>query len=153
MGLKKYAKNAVVVGTVDDVPKKLKGANEKIGIISQTTQPMKNFNEIVAALLHYGKEFKVFNTICSATSLRQDEAGQLAKQADIMIVVGGKQSANTTKLAKLCESTVMTHHVESADEINAEWLAGKNIVGVTGGASTPSEVIHEAADRISRYAQ
>ncbi|MBI4405941.1 MAG: bifunctional 4-hydroxy-3-methylbut-2-enyl diphosphate reductase/30S ribosomal protein S1, partial [Deltaproteobacteria bacterium] len=87
-------------------------------------------------------------TICEATSTRQFEAETLARQADIMIVVGGKNSSNTNKLVKICKQHLKdTYHVETLDEIRSDWFVGKRRIGVTGGASTP----HEFVDRVGSF--
>jgi len=116
----------------------------KIGIISQTTQPEANFKKIVSVLKHKAEDVKTYNTICHATRDRQDAAVELAKKVDVIVVVGGKNSANTKKLGRLCaETETPTFHVETAGEIHKEWLEGKNIIGITAGASTPDWIIEE----------
>lgn len=117
---------------------------EKIGVISQTTQPEANFNKIVAVLRNKASEIKVVNTICHATMDRQNAAVELAQKVDAMIVIGGKNSANTIKLARLCTETgTPTLQVETAAELDRSWLEGKNIIGITAGASTPDWIIEE----------
>ena len=86
----------------------------------------------------------MFNTICDATKNRQDSALKLAKKVDIMIVIGGHNSANTKHLAEVCESIgVPTYHIENALELKKMWFKGKNKVGITAGASTPNWLISE----------
>jgi 4-hydroxy-3-methylbut-2-enyl diphosphate reductase len=100
-------------------------------------------------LLRLSKELKVFNTICSSTKERQDAARILASRVDVMIVVGGRNSANTTRLVSLCrEAGKPTYHVEVVDEIRQEWLQGARSVGVTAGASTPGWVIEAVLKRL-----
>ncbi|WP_418789944.1 bifunctional 4-hydroxy-3-methylbut-2-enyl diphosphate reductase/30S ribosomal protein S1 [Phosphitispora sp. TUW77] len=119
-------------------------AMNRIGIISQTTQPEENFNKIVSVLQQKAEDTITFNTICHATRDRQDAAVQLAKSVDVMIVVGGKNSANTQKLARLCADTgTPTYHIETAAEIDSKWLYGVELVGITAGASTPDWIIKE----------
>lgn len=127
-----------------DLPRK-----KKIGIVAQTTVPIEKLESVVAYCLLKSTEMKVFNTICNATSIRQKESAELAKHVDLMLVVGGKNSANTRRLAEIC-STIQprTHHIEVASEISAEWLSGVQSVGVTSGASTPDWVIAEAVDKL-----
>lgn len=121
---------------------------EKIGVISQTTQPEANFNRIVTVLRGKAGEIKAYNTICHATRDRQEAAVELAKTVDIMIVIGGKNSANTRKLARLCAETgTPTYQVETAAELDKSWLEGKNKIGITAGASTPDWIIEE----VKRY--
>jgi (E)-4-hydroxy-3-methyl-but-2-enyl pyrophosphate reductase len=132
--------NAVVIETVEDVAGiKFK---PRLGVVAQTTQSYGNFSEIVLKLLRLSKELKVFNTICNSTKERQDAARSLAGQVDVMIVVGGRNSANTTRLVSVCKQEGRpTYHIEVADEILDEWLAGVKKVGVTAGASTPDWVL------------
>lgn len=121
----------------------------KIGIIAQTTLPMERLEDIVSFCLHKASEIKVFNTICNATSTRQTESVELAKSADVMIVVGGKNSANTRRLCEVCLAIQpRTYHIEVADELNSEWFTGASRVGVTSGASTPDWLIELVVGRI-----
>jgi 4-hydroxy-3-methylbut-2-enyl diphosphate reductase len=88
------------------------------------------------------RELLVFNTICDATEKRQSAACELAAEVDVVIVVGGRNSANTARLAQLCRSALdRTYHIESAVELRPEWFAGARRIGVTAGASTPDEEI------------
>jgi small subunit ribosomal protein S1 len=139
--------DSVVVETVEDVD----GINfrSRIGIVAQTTQSYSNFSEIVLKLLRLSKELKVFNTICSSTKERQEAARVLARQVDVMLVVGGRNSANTTRLASLCrQEGKPTYHIEVADEIRPEWLADITSVGVTAGASTPAWVVEGVLEKL-----
>ncbi len=121
----------------------------RIGVVAQTTQSYGNFSEIVLRLLRLSKELKAFNTICSSTKERQEAARVLANQVDVMIVVGGRNSANTSRLVSLCrESGKPAYHVEVVDEIKDSWLAGVRKVGVTAGASTPGWVIEAVVKRL-----
>jgi 4-hydroxy-3-methylbut-2-enyl diphosphate reductase len=139
--------NAVVVETTGDIDQmKLLG---RIGVVAQTTQSYGNFSEIVLRLLRVSKELKVFNTICSSTKERQDATRSLAAQVDVMIVVGGRNSANTSRLVSLSrEAGKPTYHVEVVDEISSEWFNGARTVGVTAGASTPGWVIEAVVKRL-----
>ncbi len=133
--------NAVVVEKAEDVDAlKLK---PRLGMVAQTTQSYSNFSEIVLKLLRLSKELKVFNTICNSTKERQEAARVLASQVDVMLVVGGRNSANTSRLASLCSKEGKpTHHIELAEEIQPEWLNGVKSVGVTAGASTPDWIVN-----------
>lgn len=129
----------------------------RLGILSQTTQSPLQFARFVSrwteALLPRLKELRVINTICEATKKRQEAALELAKKANIMIVVGGRNSANSRRLADLCSSAgIETHHIETATEIQAAWIKGKERIGVTAGASTPDEVIAEVEQRLREMA-
>jgi 4-hydroxy-3-methylbut-2-enyl diphosphate reductase len=121
----------------------------KIAVIAQTTQSFANFQKIVATCLLKAKEVRVYNTICDATSVRQEEARQLAGQVDMMVVVGGFNSANTTRLATIChELQKNTHHIETADELDLSWVQGVEKVGLTAGASTPGWLIDQVVERL-----
>ncbi|MCL6590234.1 MAG: 4-hydroxy-3-methylbut-2-enyl diphosphate reductase [Firmicutes bacterium] len=121
----------------------------KVGVISQTTQDLNDFQRIIAGLINHTKELRVFNTICSATAKRQEEAAALSRQVGLMIVVGGKNSANTSRLVGISRNNhTMTVQVESAGELKAEWFKGVERVGVTAGASTPDEHIQEVVAQI-----
>jgi len=110
----------------------------KVGVLSQTTKPTKSFGEVVKAVSEISHECRAYNTICNATISRQTAAVELAATVDIMFVVGGKNSANTRRLAELCLSTgCETNHIESPAEITPEMLRGKERIGITAGASTP----------------
>ena len=139
--------NAVVVEGPEDIERmQLQG---RLGIVAQTTQSYGNFSEIVLRLLRVSKELKVFNTICSSTKERQEAASVLASRVDAMIVVGGRNSANTTRLVSLCRASGKpAYHVEVEDEIRPEWLEGVTTVGVTAGASTPGWVIEAVVRRL-----
>jgi (E)-4-hydroxy-3-methyl-but-2-enyl pyrophosphate reductase len=144
--------NAVVVESVEDLEGlKLQG---RIGVVAQTTQSYGNFSEIVLTLLRISKELKVFNTICSSTKERQEAARVLARQVDLMLVVGGRNSANTGRLADLCRKEGKpTYHIEVADEIQAEWLKGVTKIGVTAGASTPDWLVEGVIQKLKNAGQ
>ena len=123
----------------------------KVGIVAQTTQTAERFRAIVAAISRKAKEARAFDTICYATHDRQRAALELAPQVEAIFVVGGRNSANTNRLREICESTgVATYHIETADEIQEQWLARKSIVGLTAGASTPDWIIEEVRHRLER---
>ena len=96
--------------------------------------------QVVEAILPRASELRVFNTICSATSKRQQSAEELAETVDVMVVVGGHNSGNTTRLVQICdEVNSRVHHVETPDDLDPAWFDGATSVGVTAGASTPDE--------------
>jgi 4-hydroxy-3-methylbut-2-enyl diphosphate reductase len=124
-------------------------ASKKIGVVAQTTQSQENFKEVVAGLLEKCEELKVYNTICDSTLARQEVAQKLAAQVDLMVVVGGYNSANTRRLAEIGRKRgVETHHLEEARELDPRWLKDKRRIGVTAGASTPDWVIKEVINKI-----
>lgn len=121
----------------------------KVGVVAQTTQPQENLDAVIEILKQKGCQVEVFNTICHATRERQVAALELASASDLMLVVGGTNSANTQKLARLCQETgTPTYHIETAGEIKPFWFAGKNKVGITAGASTPDWIIEEVINKV-----
>ena len=149
-GLKAYArregKKADVVSSPDDVPQDLR---DPIGVVVQTTQRRENLDAVVDRIREQGIEPIVKRTICSATRQRQDAAAALASQVDAMVVIGGRNSSNTTRLAEICAAGCpRAYHVESVDEIDPAWFAGCETVGVTAGASTPETQIRNVVERL-----
>ena len=139
--------NAVVVEKAEEADGV--ALQSRIGVVAQTTQSYGNFSEIVIKLLRLSKELKVFNTICNSTKERQDAARALAGRVDVMLVVGGRNSANTSRLADLCKQVGKpTYHIEVAEEIQSAWLKGAQRVGVTAGASTPDWVLEGVLKRL-----
>lgn len=135
---------------VDKIPPDVKG----VGIIAQTTIEVRVFEEIVERCRHRFEDVSAYNTICDATSIRQSEVDELAKQAEVMVVVGGKNSSNTAKLVKICKSHgTITHLIEELHEIDVSWFSGKRKIGVTGGASTPVEYVDTVGEHISHLIQ
>ena len=147
-GLVSYGASGIRVAdspdAISDMPR-----CKKIGVVAQTTLPLERFEEIVSACLAKTAELKVYNTICNATSIRQKESAELSRKVDCMIVVGGRNSANTRRLAEICRRIQpKTHHIEVADELDPAWLGGASTIGITSGASTPDWVIEAAVERI-----
>lgn len=135
----------------------------KVALLSQTTKGQQSFVQFVAEFLARNmdriNEVRVMNTTCPETSKRYDAARKLASYSDMIIVIGGRNSANTRKLAQVCAlSGVETHQIEDAAEIKLSWLAGKTPldkhevpyqrVGVTAGASTPDSAIALCINRL-----
>ena len=121
----------------------------KVGLVVQTTQTAQNLAEVVSSITPRVQELRVINTICAATSERQQAAASLANRCDCMVVVGGKNSGNTRRLAQLCADVCEhTHHIEEASELEAAWFADARHIGITAGASTPQEHIERAVARI-----
>lgn len=139
---------AVVISSVDQVDG-VDWSGKRVGIVSQTTQTPERFGEIVGLIAARAKEVVAYNTICYATHDRQSAARELAPQVEAMFVVGGRNSANTNRLAEICqESGVPTYHIETADEIDPTWVTGMTTVGLTAGASTPEWIIEEVKSRL-----
>jgi 4-hydroxy-3-methylbut-2-enyl diphosphate reductase len=142
-------KNVFIVASGEDVKKLPK--MKKIGVVAQTTQSFDNLKNVVCECLLRGGEIRVYNTICDATAVRQEEAKELAGRVDCMIVIGGFNSANTHRLLEVCaEIQPHTFHIETADEINPGWFTEAKLVGVTAGASTPKWIIEEVMNKIEQ---
>jgi 4-hydroxy-3-methylbut-2-enyl diphosphate reductase len=151
-GLLSWAGDGAIA--VMDVPK-FSTPPRRIGILSQTTQSRAQFARFLAEFmdseLASSSEIRIFNTICDATAKRQAAAMNLAKHVDLMLVIGGRNSANTRRLAEICSSTgVRTLHIEAADELNAFSSSMQCRIGITAGASTPEWVIKEVLQRLRR---
>jgi 4-hydroxy-3-methylbut-2-enyl diphosphate reductase len=145
-GLMSYAgRNAVVV----EDPLRLPVIKGKVGVVVQTTQQIENLKKLLAEIIENTKELKVYNTICNSTAIRLKETEELAKKVDVMIIVGGMNSANTTQLAALCGSLgVPSYHIETALGLRDEWFSSAEKVGITAGASTPDWIIEDVRKRI-----
>lgn len=142
IGTLSHAKHALVIEDPADIEKYNLGL--RVGIVVQTTQSRAALTQLVTQLLGRVTELLVVDTICDATTKRQSSAKDLAQRTQVMVVIGGKMSANTTRLAELCQNEgARTHHIEDAQELNPSWFAGVQTVGVTAGASTPQTHIDE----------
>ncbi|MCL4079057.1 4-hydroxy-3-methylbut-2-enyl diphosphate reductase [Coriobacteriia bacterium Es71-Z0120] len=140
---------AIVVEDARSLPERL--PSKRVGVVVQTTQTAQRLEDVVCALLPRTSELRVFNTICSATTKRQKAARELARTVDAMVVVGGHNSGNTTRLAEICrEENPNVHHIETPEEIDPAWFDRARVVGVTAGASTPSDQIDRIVDAIER---
>jgi 4-hydroxy-3-methylbut-2-en-1-yl diphosphate reductase len=144
--LMSYAgKHAIVVNAQSSLPR----LKSRIGIVVQTTQPLEALKKVISAATEHAKEIKVYNTICNSTAQRLKETAHAAAKVDVMFVVGGKNSANTTQLAKLCKSlSVPTYHIETSSEIRKAWIRRAHKIGITAGASTPAWIIRDVENRI-----
>lgn len=139
----------LVTYDVNDL-KKIPSMVTKVGIVAQTTIELSKLSEITEACRKQFAEVALYNTICDATSVRQSEAEVLAQKADVMIVVGGKNSSNTTKLVKICQRyQPHTYWIEEKSEVIPSWFNDKKKIGITGGASTPQDYVDEVAYHIA----
>jgi small subunit ribosomal protein S1 len=143
------ARKAVIVQDISDLKRvKLK---ERVGVVAQTTQTKENFLKVVSEIKNRSVDVAVHNTICGATSRRQDSARDLSRKVDVMLVIGDFRSANTKRLAELCDlSGVVTHHIQNAGELKLSWLKKALVVGITAGASTPDRVIDKVMEKIKK---
>lgn len=137
-------KNVSVVKSADDVQKLDLSKETKICVVSQTTFRADLFKKLVEMLIQKGYDTYAQNTICSATSLRQSEAKELSKWADVMLVIGGKNSSNSAKLFDICrENCEKTFFLQGADDLKVSELNSIRCIGITAGASTPDKIIEE----------
>lgn len=147
-----HVPGSIAINSADDVEKYAKALRQArhIGLIVQTTMSASRLNEVVSAILPLAEEVRVMNTICEATAGHQDSCRRLAQQSDVMIVIGGRISANTTRLAEIASQYCpRTHHIEGPDELLANWFEGAENIGITAGASTPESHIKSVYQAIA----
>lgn len=145
-----YSSNVAVAACVDEL-KPFEDSiktHRKVGIVVQTTQMVSTLNSIVDYINTISKEVLIHNTICSSTSMRQKEAQEMAKDSDLMVVVGSKKSANTTHLAEILKNCTRTVHIENDKELNSDIFKNAQNIGITAGASTPETIINNVVNKI-----
>jgi 4-hydroxy-3-methylbut-2-enyl diphosphate reductase len=152
VGLLGFAPDAIVVDEEDDwdrIPRR-----KKMALISQSTQPPWKFEKLAAFMVGRSHELKIVNTVCPVTIRRQQDTLDAAREVDLMVVVGGRSSANTKELTRLCgiAGTPAVQIESVADLGDAAPFEGARVVGVTGGTSTPIEDLHAVAKRILELA-
>ena len=146
-----YSDKVVVATSIDELApyaKEIK-SHRKVGVVVQTTQMVSSLNLVVNYLNTIAKEVLIYNTICQSTAMRQKEAKELAKETDVMIVVGSRKSANTSHLAEILQDYTKTIHIENDTELDKEILNGVKSIGITAGASTPQKIIDKVIEKIS----
>ncbi len=129
-----------------------KGESRRLGIISQTTQAQASLEEFIRQAVDLSssvQEIRIINTLCEITQKRQRDAVKCASQNELMIVIGGYDSANTRHLTEACSQIVETHQIEGSRDLNNNWFIGKHRIGITAGASTPDESIKEVVASLS----
>jgi 4-hydroxy-3-methylbut-2-enyl diphosphate reductase len=141
------------VATLDEkLVAKLKPLPRRLGVLSQTTQIPAHFTQFVKRLIDSvftrDSELRIIDTICHDIRRRQAEALELAGRVDLMLVIGGRGSANTNRLAELCSTATKTYLIETAEEIKPAWFKGKKNIGITSGASTAEQTIDEVLARL-----
>lgn len=137
----------IVLNTKELESLPLKG---KVAVVSQTTKKPEDFSKIVIALMETRKEIRVFNTICNATFENQDAASELAQEADIMIVIGGKHSSNTKQLHSISQRSCKDSYlIENESELKNEWFKNKKLCGISAGASTPDWIVQNVINKIA----
>jgi 4-hydroxy-3-methylbut-2-enyl diphosphate reductase len=152
-GVKSYSTKKVNVILNLDELKKLEFSN-KIALVAQTTRKIESFQLLANHLIEHHKEVRVFNTICNATFENQISARELAKESDIMIIIGGKNSSNTKQLVTICEDKCkLCFHIESEIDLKPEWFKNLERCGITAGASTPDWIIEKVYKQITEYAK
>ncbi|MBN2704850.1 MAG: 4-hydroxy-3-methylbut-2-enyl diphosphate reductase [Deltaproteobacteria bacterium] len=153
-GLISYGRpeTTLVISRPEDLPADLINNTKlspRIALLAQTTQSQQVYHEVISALLARKGELRCFNTICTATSDRQSEALRLAESCDLMLVIGGRNSANTNRLFALCrEKQSSSYHIETASDLHPEWFKDKRIIGISAGASTPQWLIDEVCQKL-----
>lgn len=152
-GLRAWAESAggkvVVASSAADLPD---GLRSPAGVVVQTTQRRSVLDSVLSELDRRGIEYELKDTICNATAQRQDAAARLSAQVDAMVVIGGHNSSNTTRLYEICaDSAPLAFHIETADELDRHAFAGVGTVGVTAGASTPEDQIDAVIAVLERW--
>jgi len=152
VGLLGFAPDTLVVDEEADweqIPRR-----KKMALLSQSTQPPWKFEKLAAFMVGRCHELKIVNTVCPVTIRRQEDTVEAAREVDLMVVVGGRSSANTKELTRLCEIVgTRAIQIESEEDLTDSALfAGAAVVGVTGGTSTPIEDLRCVAERILRVA-
>lgn len=145
-----YVKGRVeVIADEEEIPDSLRGL--RCGIMSQTTQKVASFAALVSAFVPLSPEIKVYNTICKSTLERQESVCRLAARVDGIIVLGGRNSANTRKLAEIAhDEGVPSMWIEHADELDRGWLKSRKRIGIAAGSSTPDWLIQDLIQKLKR---
>jgi len=142
--------NALVINSITEAERIT--TKKKIGFVSQTTKNVYDFYKLASALLNRTEELRIFNTICKSTTERQKSVLELANEVDMMLVIGGKESANTTRLAEISKNQgVKTYHIETKNQLQYKWFHSKDKVGITSGASTPDWITNEVIDKLKEW--
>lgn len=145
-------KNGTCVISAEEI-ERLPSDLSKVCVVSQSTQQRKKFEELVPVIKNRYPDCVVFDTICRSTNIRQEEVRELAKEVDAMVVVGGRNSSNTNRLAEISrEMGTPTFLIESDGEIDAEKFSQFDAIGITAGASTPKWVIEQVVARLTDIA-
>ncbi len=149
-GVKSYATNGAIVITST---KELEGLKlkDKIALVAQTTRKVENYAEIANYLIPRHKELRIFNTICNATLENQEAVRKISKKADVMIIIGGKNSSNTKQLFSIsADNCKDSYHIEDENELDYRWFENKKFCGISPGASTPDWIIQNVIDSIQK---
>ncbi|MGN0299034.1 MAG: 4-hydroxy-3-methylbut-2-enyl diphosphate reductase [Lachnospiraceae bacterium] len=143
---------AITIQSAEQAEKIEVSSEIPICVVAQTTFNYKKFQDIVAILEKKGYNVNVVNTICNATQERQREAELVARDVDVMFVIGGKHSSNTQKLYEICKKECeYTYYIQTLEDLHAEWLKSTKKVGITAGASTPNKIIEEVQTHARKF--
>ena len=138
--------SSIIINSIEDVERFDFSEDRAYIVAVQTTYKLEKYLQIEKILKNRLKKVEFFNTICYATRERQDAARELSKTVDAMIVIGGKSSSNTKKLAEICSENCITFLIETAKDIDLEKISSFSTIGITAGASTPDFIIDEVKD-------
>ena len=151
-GVKSYATNGAVVVTSPKDLEELK-LKDKVALVAQTTRKVEDYMEVANYLIPRHKEVRVFNTICNATFENQEAVRKISKKADIMIIIGGKNSSNTKQLFSISHDNCPdSYHIEDEKDLDYAWFKNKAFCGISAGASTPDWIIQNVVDSIKNHA-
>ncbi len=139
-----------VIAGPEEVEKLKLKASDRVGLISQTTHPHEKFAQLIGEVLKHCLEVRAYNTICQATFDRQDAIRELAQQCDLVIVIGGRNSSNTCRLAEIASQYTTCYHIEDVSELKGEWFRGKKRIGISAGASTPTRCLEAVQSAIEQ---
>ena len=147
-GVKSYATHGAIVVTCPKDLEDLK-LKDKIALVAQTTRKFEDYLEVANYLIPRYKEVRVFNTICNATFENQDAVRKISKKADIMIIIGGKNSSNTKQLFSISHDNCKdSYHIEDENDLDYSWFDNKEFCGISAGASTPDWIIQNVVNSI-----
>ena len=147
VGIASQVSDAIIVSNIEEAMKLRK--MKKAGVVSQSTQTIENVQKIINIIMTKVYDLNFVNTICFPTKRNQNQIKDLAKQCDVMIVIGSFTSANSKRLALLAEEiNDRSYQVTKADEIKVEWFTGAKTVGLSAGASTPDNIIDDVLNKI-----
>ena len=146
IGMRSWGNGSTLVLAPGSTPELV--LHSKVCIVCQTTKKPEDLAAMSAWFSTRVQELRIFNTICLATQQRQKATADLAQNADLMIVIGGQNSSNTTQLFQLCQRYCHCQKIETDEEIQPQWLEGKQVIGLAAGASTPSQTILSVFNRI-----
>jgi 4-hydroxy-3-methylbut-2-enyl diphosphate reductase len=152
VGIASQVKDPIIVATPEEAAALRK--TKRAGVVSQSTQTIENVQEIINIIMTKVFDLRFVNTICFPTKRNQTQIKELAKQCDVMIVIGSFTSANSKRLTALAkERNQNSYQVTCADDIKSDWLKNAEVVGVSAGASTPDSIIDEVLTKIKEIGQ